>query len=433
MYYNQVNKIQKSIRKISILKFILLFIFLGMLNLQAQSMVNPNFEDPQITPGVADASMTPQSQVPGWSTTASDGLIEIWSDGYSNVASFNGTQHIELNANEASVLYQDISGIAAGTPIGYEFAHRGRFGVDVIRLTITDYGDDNTYGTGDDVTLYQHDYNTDKTNWVFYSSSTDGVTLTALGNTIRFEYQAVSTSTGEPSIGNFIDAANFGVGVGGGDGSLPVSLSSFSAMATTNRVTLKWVTESEVENVGFEILRAHEKEGNYREISSYQNNSTLKGQYNTSQRTSYQFVDQMVIQGQTYWYKLVDVDIHGVRTEHGPVAVTLSTNQDIITTSKSPNKYFLGKNFPNPFNPTTSIEFGLPSAKDGSLISVRLAVFDALGKLVKELVNQPLSAGTYQYQWDGRDALGNQMPSGIYIYQLITPEYQQSEKMLLVK
>ncbi|RMH02497.1 MAG: hypothetical protein D6706_00005, partial [Chloroflexi bacterium] len=92
-----------------------------------------------------------------------------------------------------------------------------------------------------------------------------------------------------------------------GDLSLPVNLSSFSALAGTNKVTLKWATESEVENVGFEILRANDKDGDYQEISSYRSNSSLKGQYSTSHRTDYRYDDQLVQTGQTYWYKLIDV------------------------------------------------------------------------------------------------------------------------------
>ncbi len=197
---------------------LLVLALLGLSGLAQAQFVNGSFESPRQTPGVPDYDLLLDSAVPGWQTTASDDLIEIWSDGFSNeggepvVEAYEGFQHAELNATEFSTLFQDVAGIAANAKIGFEFAHRGRLGADTMRLTITDLGPDNLPNTGNETVLFTKTY-TDGTNaWGFHTSSGEPA-ITALGNTMRFAYEAVSAAGGDPAIGNFIDACNFGVGV----------------------------------------------------------------------------------------------------------------------------------------------------------------------------------------------------------------------------
>ena len=146
----------------------------------------------------------------GWRTTATDHQIEVWGNGFNGVPSYDGTDFAELNAFQVSTLYQDISGIAAGNLVDFHFAHRGRLGVDTLRLTITDAGADNIIGTADDTTLFTNQYADGNTAWGFY---TDPAPLVALGHNVRFAYASISAAGGDPTFGNFLDAANFGVGV----------------------------------------------------------------------------------------------------------------------------------------------------------------------------------------------------------------------------
>lgn len=85
-------------------------------------------------------------------------------------------------------------------------------------------------------------------------------------------------------------------------------------------------------------------------------------------------------------------------------------------------------NYPNPFNSVSTIRFDLPQASDVSLV-----VYDILGREVARLVDGYMEAGYHQVQWNGGDRLGGEVPSGIYIAQLMTPEYTNSIKMLLLK
>ncbi len=93
-----------------------------------------------------------------------------------------------------------------------------------------------------------------------------------------------------------------------------------------------------------------------------------------------------------------------------------------------PAKYALHQNYPNPFNPNTTIRFALPEAAE-----VYLVVYDLLGREVARLVDGYMEPGYHQTQWDGRTAAGTEIPSGIYIARLVTPEYTKTIKMVLLK
>jgi hypothetical protein len=88
-----------------------------------------------------------------------------------------------------------------------------------------------------------------------------------------------------------------------------------------------------------------------------------------------------------------------------------------------PDDYELQQNFPNPFNPSTTINFSIPTEE-----FVSLSVFNSLGEKVSTLVSENLNAGTYKYDWDAAD-----LPSGIYFYRLNANEYTVSKKMILLK
>lgn len=177
-------------------------------------LINGSFESPYI----ADGHWGLFTNVPGWHTTSSDGNIELWGNGFSSasggpVYAYDGRQFAEINATQFATLYQDVTGISAGSLVGFQFAHRGRSGVDTMRLTITDLGANDAVGGGDDTVLFRDDYSDGNTAWGFYTSVSE-VPISALGHTIRFSYQALTTAGGDSTVGNFIDAADFGTGVG---------------------------------------------------------------------------------------------------------------------------------------------------------------------------------------------------------------------------
>jgi hypothetical protein len=88
-----------------------------------------------------------------------------------------------------------------------------------------------------------------------------------------------------------------------------------------------------------------------------------------------------------------------------------------------PETYVLSQNYPNPFNPETIINFQLP--KSGN---VKLIVYDILGKEVATLVDQHLNSGSYDIEWNA-----SHLSSGVYFYRLITSDFSETKKMILMK
>lgn len=93
-----------------------------------------------------------------------------------------------------------------------------------------------------------------------------------------------------------------------------------------------------------------------------------------------------------------------------------------------PEKFVLLQNFPNPFNPETEIRFGLPEDTH-----VRLMISDLLGREVRNLLDSNFEAGYRSVVWDGKDNAGNQVPSGIYIYQIVAGDFREQRKLTLVR
>jgi hypothetical protein len=93
-----------------------------------------------------------------------------------------------------------------------------------------------------------------------------------------------------------------------------------------------------------------------------------------------------------------------------------------------PEVYQLARNYPNPFNPKTTIRFDLPEAQD-----VTLVIFDAQGRLVRTLLSEFRDAGFHAVEWGGRDDRGTSVASGIYFYRIEAGPLKQTERMVLLK
>jgi len=97
-----------------------------------------------------------------------------------------------------------------------------------------------------------------------------------------------------------------------------IKLSSFAAIPKSDRIILEWSTESEIDNVGFNLYRSETENGQYTKTNA----SLIPAQGSASQGASYEFVDKDVKNRKTYWYKLEDVDLNGTSNMHGPVSAT---------------------------------------------------------------------------------------------------------------
>lgn len=190
---------------------------------------------------------------------------------------------------------------------------------------------------------------------------------------------------------------------------LPVELSSFSAVIIENRIELKWRTETEINNYGFEIDRA---------VSDYPNLiwkkiGFVEGHGNSNSPKEYNFLDSEVNSAGIYSYRLKQIDNDG----------SYEFSKTLEVNFGSPIKFELNQNYPNPFNPSTTISFTLPQSGN-----VALKVFNSIGEEVITLTDGFIEAGVYTFNFNA-----DGLPSGMYIYQLNTPEKTQARKMILMK
>jgi hypothetical protein len=90
--------------------------------------------------------------------------------------------------------------------------------------------------------------------------------------------------------------------------------------------------------------------------------------------------------------------------------------------------YRLGQNYPNPFNPSTTIMFDLPRAE-----YVKLDIFNIKGELVTTIIDQYMTGGRKEVSWTATDSGGRAVSSGVYCYRLVSGDFVQTKKMVLLK
>ena len=199
------------------------------------------------------------------------------------------------------------------------------------------------------------------------------------------------------------------------DIAIPVELTLFTAEAFEKKVVLKWRTETETENLGFNIYRNLTEKGDYAQINS----EIIRGAGTSDRAQDYSYEDITVLPGNSYYYKLADVDYNGNINFHGPVMVTIEA---------LPTEYQLEQNYPNPFNPETAINFDL---KESGKVSLK--IYNLQGQLVRTLVDENKPAGKFSVKWNGTDENGTTVASGIYMYILNVNNYKQSQKLIFMR
>ncbi len=138
------------------------------------------------------------------------------------------------------------------------------------------------------------------------------------------------------------------------------------------------------------------------------------------------FTDTTAEGGESYEYWLTAVDVNGNESDQSQaLSVTVL---GLEGAPGLPTEFALHPNYPNPFNPSTTMAYDLPQAGP-----VALVVYDLRGRQVARLAEGRREAGYHQVTWAGRDAAGREMPTGIYIVRLTTPGNTKSIKMLLLK
>jgi hypothetical protein len=213
---------------------------------------------------------------------------------------------------------------------------------------------------------------------------------------------------------------------------VPVELTSFTASrkaGLSNAVQLTWSTATETNNYGFEVERrlgnGEAEKGGKGETETGRKGEAEKGRQGEWEKVGfvkghgttitpqvYSFTDH--INPQSVRYRLKQIDTDGSFSYSQEVGVTIGTQ---------PHEFHLYENYPNPFNSTTTITYTLPER-----VLVHLGVYDMLGREVKVLVQEVMSAGVHEVVFEASG-----LPSGVYVYRFTAGARVFVRKAILMK
>ncbi len=205
------------------------------------------------------------------------------------------------------------------------------------------------------------------------------------------------------------------------DGILPIQLSSFTAQQEPHGygVLLDWTTLSEINNYGFEVQRSFENDTLYAALPG----GFIPGHGTANEPHHYTFIDSSAYSGHWY-YRLRQIDLGGAAHLSEGISIHLLTGvrQPIL-----PQMFSLSQNYPDPFNPSTTIRYQLPTASH-----VTLRIYNTLGQEVATLVNGLQESGYNSAVWSARN-----VASGVYFYRIAATSgqttFREVRKMLVVK
>jgi hypothetical protein len=187
---------------------------------------------------------------------------------------------------------------------------------------------------------------------------------------------------------------------------IPVELSLFTANVSGNSVSLNWSTATEINNYGFDVERKSDN-------SSWTKIGFVQGNGTSTEIKNYIFADKN-LQAGLYNYRIKQIDFNGSFTYY-----QLSESVEVGV----PQVFDLAQNFPNPFNPATSIKYSIANET-----AVKLIVFNSIGQEVAVLVNESQQPGVYTVNFDG-----SSLSSGVYFYKLTAGDFISTRKMLMIK
>lgn len=202
----------------------------------------------------------------------------------------------------------------------------------------------------------------------------------------------------------------------------PPAPASFDVLSRASSVKLEWslntTTGSDI--AGYRIYRAL---GSTKGDSAF----TMIAEVPSS-ATAWLDADDIQV-GFSYYYYLTTFDADGNES----TMQTRTWDPAIPTTGPvaingQPLRFALEQNAPNPFNPTTTIRLSLAEAGE-----TQLDIYNMTGQLVRTLVNGNMSAGQHEVVWDGTDAVGNAIGSGVFIYRLTSGDNVQVRRMVLIR
>lgn len=203
---------------------------------------------------------------------------------------------------------------------------------------------------------------------------------------------------------------------------LPVTLTYFIGTKFGNSVLLEWETATEQDNLGFNLQRKNVQ-------NEWETLIFIEGHGNSNVPHQYFYLDTTAIyaaQHNLIYYRLEQLDIDGGIDYPDSIEVDFPTS---VRTEILATEFILHQNYPNPFNPSTKIGYSV-AVGDGysTADNVTLKVYDLLGREVSTLVNESKLPGDYEVKFYAEN-----LPSGVYFYQLKTNNIILTKKMILLR
>jgi hypothetical protein len=333
----------------------------GQPNSVAVSYINESFEDTLFPP-------------PGWTATTTVGTV-VWAREYGFSYTGNACAWADYStpANEKWLITPQIS-IVAGDSLSFWIRRQYTSAYPPDNLTILVSTTDANLASFTTTLMTIDVANGLLNEWQRLASSLNAFA----GQSIYIAFKHVNTD------GNGFNMDD----VVAGSQVVPVELVSFTATTVGNNVILNWNTATETNNMGFEVER---KNAN----SEYSTVAFISGNGTSTGSKEYSFTDAGLVSG-NYTYRLKQIDFDGKFVYSNAIETVIDVPAD----------YSLAQNFPNPFNPSTSIQFALKSDA-----KVTLRLFDALGQEIRTILNNNYASGNYKIYFN---AAG--LNSGIYFY-----------------
>lgn len=187
----------------------------------------------------------------------------------------------------------------------------------------------------------------------------------------------------------------------------PITLADFSAKALSSGIELSWTTGSESENSGFKLYRDNE-------VIAF-----IEGAGTTTETNDYSYLDKNVIPGKTYTYTLADLSYDNTEEIHENKTITVTAAKNLVDNAS----FTLDAAYPNPFNPSTSIDYSLTETQN-----IELSIFNMKGERVITLFDGERTAGQYSQIW-----YASHVQSGVYLLRARYGNQITTQKLLLLK
>ncbi len=203
---------------------------------------------------------------------------------------------------------------------------------------------------------------------------------------------------GDPTNNSTVTAIDLGI--------LPVELGEVQAIPDGRTVSIRWTTYSENGNSGFDVEHRGPLNDMFRSVGF------ISGAGTTTEERSYA-------------YEFVDLEpgLHAFRLRQNDIDGGHRYSEVLTVEVEMAESFELGEAYPNPFNPSTAIRFSLREAGEASL-----SVFDVTGRMVRALASGSFEAGTHEFVFHADD-----LPSGLYVYRLVTRAGTVSAPVVLLK